>query len=291
MTSPSLCRRLRLAGLHRGNPPRRARHHRARNLHTLRLQTAFKLIMRLICRSFFALTFSAAILTGSGHGEPNPARMECTQRIGVSGSIDLRTLDGPLRDKLAPGQVVLSFDDGPAGKSTRAVLDVLDAHCTKAVFFLRGDAAAMATGLVSEIAARGHSVGSHGFDHDSLADMPLPRAVENINRGRMAVDVSLPSATVMFRYPFLARSARLDRSIESLGLISVDVDADGQDWTGNMPADRVARILNQLDSKDRKGVILLHDPFPKSAETTDLLLKELHKNGYTVLFLYAGDAR
>ena len=52
------------------------------------------------------------------------------------------------------------FDD-----STRRVLDLFDETGAKATFFVLGWAAEKAPGLIREIVARGHEVGSHGYAH------------------------------------------------------------------------------------------------------------------------------
>jgi len=51
------------------------------------------------------------------------------------------------------------------GDSTRACLDLFDAHDAKATFFTLGWVAERDPGLIREIVARGHELGSHGWDH------------------------------------------------------------------------------------------------------------------------------
>ncbi len=51
------------------------------------------------------------------------------------------------------------------GDSTRACLDLFDAHNAKATFFTLGWVAERDPELIREIVARGHELGSHGWDH------------------------------------------------------------------------------------------------------------------------------
>ena len=55
--------------------------------------------------------------------------------------------------------------------ATRRLLDLLDRHTTKATFFVLGWIAERVPDLVREIAARGHEVGSHGYDHRCLPEL------------------------------------------------------------------------------------------------------------------------
>ncbi|HYD15568.1 MAG TPA: polysaccharide deacetylase family protein, partial [Hyphomicrobium sp.] len=70
------------------------------------------------------------------------ATCDADKALGVSRVIDIDTSGGPMfgsatkREKepdfLAPGEVVLTFDDGPVPWVTQPILDLLDQYCTKA---------------------------------------------------------------------------------------------------------------------------------------------------------------
>src|SRR5262249_44490651 len=80
------------------------------------------------------------------------------------------TAIGPVR-RLAvpplgrPDHVALTFDDGPDPASTPAFLDLLAARRLHATFFLLGSMVARAPQLAAEIAAAGHEIAVHGWDH------------------------------------------------------------------------------------------------------------------------------
>jgi peptidoglycan/xylan/chitin deacetylase (PgdA/CDA1 family) len=65
--------------------------------------------------------------------------------------------------------VVLTFDDGPWPKNTPAVLAALAAHCTKAIFFPIGLHATYEPGILKQVAAAGHVIGSHTWCHQDLS--------------------------------------------------------------------------------------------------------------------------
>src|SRR5437773_11590455 len=80
---------------------------------------------------------------------------------------------GPLRRALfprlaglgRPDHVALTFDDGPDPASTPAFLELLAARRLHATFFLLGSMVARAPQLAAEIAAPGHEIAVHGWDH------------------------------------------------------------------------------------------------------------------------------
>lgn len=67
----------------------------------------------------------------------------------------------------APGQVVLTFDDGPQPAPTKKLLDELDRHGFKATFFVVGLWIRPDTyQLIQRMARSGHEIGTHTYSHD-----------------------------------------------------------------------------------------------------------------------------
>ena len=77
-------------------------------------------------------------------------------RSGIFGPVACR-VDGP--------GVLLTIDDGPHPEDTPAILDLLDEHQVKAVFFVIGDRVKEHPELAREIVARGHELGNHTMTH------------------------------------------------------------------------------------------------------------------------------
>src|SRR5262245_18560880 len=95
--------------------------------------------------------------------------------LGVSRVVEIDGSGGPRfgaphgdRDLLASREVVLTFDDGPMPRSTQPILAALAAQCTKATFFMIGEMAAEHPEVVREVAAQGHTIGTHTWSHLNL---------------------------------------------------------------------------------------------------------------------------
>ncbi|PIE22212.1 MAG: polysaccharide deacetylase family protein [Planctomycetota bacterium] len=65
---------------------------------------------------------------------------------------------------------------------TRLFLDLLDEYDAKASFFCLGWIAERLPDLIGEIAARGHEVASHGYDHECLPDLGPDGFREDLRR-------------------------------------------------------------------------------------------------------------
>ncbi len=239
-----------------------------------------------------SLVLSAIFLSACapGTGDINQARACEPGRIGIARTLDMQAVTGPVEALLAPGEVVLTFDDGPHRARTLPVLALLAEECTAATFFLQGNHAAASPDLVRLIRLNGHTIGGHGWAHKDLTDMPVESARKDILRGTAAINAGLDALkdnrrVGLFRFPYVATNPELDAVLEQENLIAVEVSVDGQDWTDNSPEARVELIMTGLATSDRKGVVLLHDPFVGSAETVTLLLARLKAEDYRVVAL------
>jgi peptidoglycan/xylan/chitin deacetylase (PgdA/CDA1 family) len=70
-------------------------------------------------------------------------------------------------DVFAPGEVALTFDDGPQPVATKQLLDVLDEHRYTATFFVVGLWVRAETyRLIQRMVKSGHEIGTHTYSHD-----------------------------------------------------------------------------------------------------------------------------
>ncbi len=155
------------------------------------------------------------------------------------------------------GEVALTFDDGPDSELTPRVLDLLDAHGAKASFFCIGERAAAQPGLVREIAARGHSVESHGQRHSAAFASYGPwRLMRDVEAAQDAIAGACGVAPRFFRAPFGTRNPMLDPTLSRLGLHYVSWTRRGYDTVDR----RAPRVLRRLTAGLRAGdILLLHD--------------------------------
>ncbi|BDU71458.1 polysaccharide deacetylase family protein [Mesoterricola silvestris] len=170
-------------------------------------------------------------------------------------------------------RVALSFDDGPDPEVTPAVLDLLDRHGLKAAFFLVAAKAEANPGLVREILARGHEIGSHSWHHFPMLMLRSRRVLrEEVGRAQEIFKGFgiLPRA---FRPPVGITSSRLWPVLLDHGMFCVNFSCRALDQ-GNR---RVPGLARRILGKVRPGdLILLHDVRP-SRSTLDRLLAEFEE--------------
>ena len=172
---------------------------------------------------------------------------------------------GPLRRALLPrlagggraDHVALTFDDGPDRASTPAFLEALDGLGWRATFFMLGCMVERDPGLAGEVAAAGHEVALHGYDHVShLRRAPGP-VEDDLRRGFDVVADATGHAPVWFRPPYGHLSGGTCRAARRLGLRTVLWTAWGRDWTATATAASVVGHVARAVGPG--GTVLLHD--------------------------------
>jgi peptidoglycan/xylan/chitin deacetylase (PgdA/CDA1 family) len=161
-----------------------------------------------------------------------------------------------------PDEIALTFDDGPNPAATPRLLEVLARHEVRATFFLIGDFVRMEPGLVREIVAAGHAVGSHTMTHPRLPFLSEPRMREEIGGAKAAIEDATGARVTLFRPPYGQRRPAVMRIARELGMATVMWNVMVGDWR-NVPAQTLVERMNaKVERNHARGTgsnIVLHD--------------------------------
>jgi peptidoglycan/xylan/chitin deacetylase (PgdA/CDA1 family) len=158
--------------------------------------------------------------------------------------------------------VALTFDDGPDPVSTPSFLGLLDRLGVRSTFFVLGRHLGD-RGLLREMAAAGHEIGVHGWDHRPVALHGPRRLRDGIRRTSELVEDATGHSVRWYRPPYGLLTTGALWSARSTGLATVLWSAWGRDWERRATATSVARLV---DHQLRPGgTVLLHDSDRTSA--------------------------
>lgn len=161
-----------------------------------------------------------------------------------------------------PGELALTFDDGPNPACTPRLLDLLARHELRATFFLLGCRAQAEPDLVRRIAAAGHLIGNHSWSHPNLALAGRKRIGEELARTSDVLEQLAGAPVKYFRPPFGARRPAVLRLARALGMVPVLWNAMTSDWSqpsAERIAERLAEKIDRLARQGRAANIVLHD--------------------------------
>lgn len=166
-----------------------------------------------------------------------------------------------------PPQLIFTFDDGPAGERTVKVLDLLDQHKIKAVFFVNGTRfagtgklAEREKGNVREELKRGHIVGNHTVHHYFLCGKVYSKIAEaEIEDNAKLIEATIGVRPPLYRTPFGAHCPTLTAVHTKIGVKHTGWDLDPQDWKLRDAKKIEATVIAQIKGMRGKNILLLHD--------------------------------
>lgn len=184
----------------------------------------------------------------------------------------------PVRAEGGEKYVALTFDDGPSGRFTRALLEGLEERDVYATFFLCGYRLEDSGELATTIRRQGHEIGLHGYSHASMADMTGAELDKEL-RDTLAL---LPAGCVvnLMRPPGGLADDDVMRAAGKMGLSMISWSVDPKDWATN---DRDLILRRLLENTGDGDVILLHDMSESSVEAALALIDRLTEQGYKFL--------
>jgi peptidoglycan-N-acetylglucosamine deacetylase len=174
--------------------------------------------------------------------------------------------------------IALSFDDGPAGKKTARMLDILKDNNVEAAFFCIGKNMPDNEDILKRIINEGHIIGNHSNTHNSLFDLYSPKKMLN--------ELELTSQTCQeitglyprfFRPPYGVTNPNLKKAVLKGGFISIGWSIRSYDTVIGNEERLLTRILARLKPG---AILLLHDTSDSTLKILPRLLKEIRNRGY-----------
>lgn len=195
---------------------------------------------------------------------------------------DIKPIDDGTNDKI----VLLTFDDGPKDEEmVSAMLDTLEKHKAKAIFFLNGDKIEDNPELLKQIYEEGHAIGNHAYEHLVLNKLSEQEIDQQIEKVQQLVEELIGERPCFFRPPHAAGNDYIKEKTAQEGMLYMTWSNGSLDWDRNhQTADAViANVMEQL----RPGSNILMHELPWTVEALDELLTKLEAEGYQFVNPYA----
>ncbi|MEK8127434.1 polysaccharide deacetylase family protein [Paenibacillus filicis] len=188
----------------------------------------------------------------------------------------------PIDPEKHPRKVVLlTFDDGPKDLDmNKALLDTLDKHKAKAIFFVNGYRVKQKPEIVKLLDERGQTIGNHSWDHIDLKKEGKEKVDQQLADVQKAVKEITGKAPAFFRPPFGSGSDIVRAKALEEHMLYMTWSNGSKDWemtTKKHSSDQV--IANVLDQLHAGSNILMHE-LPWTVEALDKLLTQLEDKGY-----------
>ena len=131
-----------------------------------------------------------------------------------------------------------------------------------------GENAATFPEIAREVAAAGHMIVNHTWNHDNLGRMKAAAVRDEISRATDAIHAATGERPSMFRAPYGVWSPAVFSYCARAGLTPLDWSVDPRDWS--RPG--VREIVRDIESDTRTGSIILeHDGGGNRSQTVAAL--------------------
>lgn len=182
--------------------------------------------------------------------------------------------------------VALTYDDGPDPKYTPVILDILKAHNARATFFVIGKRAESHPGILKRMAADGHEIGNHSYNHPNFNKLSHKNQVDEVTKTTKTIKRLTGQNPRLLRPPggYLSYDLVAITREKNMTISYWTYQQDSKDWRTGVKAATIARhVMKHV----RPGqIIILHDGCPNSAQTveaTNMILSRLQEEGYSFI--------
>jgi len=181
------------------------------------------------------------------------------------------------------GMVAFTFDDGPHPTYTPQILQVLEEEKVQATFFCIGRQAEQHPELIRAIAAKGHSIGNHTYQHTHrLGMMPAAKVQEEIRHGKRVIHAILGKTPRMFRPPFGVLNPKIAKAVAAERDVIIGWDLRSRDGVARSEKQILDRVVPRLK---HASLLLFHDTNEHTPGALRKVIQLCRKNGTEIVSL------
>ncbi|WP_371916561.1 polysaccharide deacetylase family protein [Paenibacillus odorifer] len=179
--------------------------------------------------------------------------------------------------------VLLTFDDGPKdAEMINPLMDVLDKHQAKAIFFVNGYRVKAHPELLELIHNRGGIIGNHSWDHIVLKDKSYTEVKKQIEDVQNAVKEIIGEAPQFFRPPHGAGGDVGKKISAENGMLYMTWSNGSLDWEmKEKETGKTDKLIKNVTDQLHSGSNILMHELPWTVEALDKLLTTLEGKGYS----------
>lgn len=200
---------------------------------------------------------------------PTPDPADAAQPPAPAGPVDCRKAKC----------IAVTFDDGPV-RQTAGVLDALKARGARATFFVLGSMARQRPALLRRMAAEGHAIGNHSWNHPQFFSMSSKAVRAQIRATDAVIRTATGREPVMMRPPFGEQNPRIRKAIRGFGEAVVLWNIDTEDWKYRDSARLTSYVAKHAR---RNAIVLMHDIRPTTRAAVPAIIAELQAKGYSLV--------
>ena len=173
--------------------------------------------------------------------------------------------------------VALTFDDGPFAPVGNQIMDCMAQYGGKATFYVVGNRCASYRDEMQRMAAEGHEIGNHTYEHKYLNKLNAEQIQYQINRGSEAIQAASGVAPATVRLPGGNKNATV---LENVNAPMIMWSIDTLDWKTKNTQSTIDKVLGSVKDGD---VVLMHELYAQTGEAAVQIIPALVERGYQLV--------
>ncbi len=227
--------------------------------------------------------------------EPEMSQNESTQSIGENGQPEETGQDNQQSEELTVPEetgntqsskrvidpnrpmVALTFDDGPFAPVGNQIMDCLAQYGGKATFYVVGDRCPSYRAEMQRMAAEGHEIGNHTYEHKYLHKLSAAEIQYQISKGSQIIQEVSGVAPTTVRLPGGNKNATVLANVNG-PIIMWSIDT--LDWKTRNTQSTVDKVLGNVKDGD---VVLMHELYKQTGDAAVQIIPKLVERGYQLV--------
>lgn len=171
-------------------------------------------------------------------------------------------------------KIALTFDCAWNADDIESICSALDRYNAKATFFAVGDWAEKYPEAVKTLAAHGHELGNHSYNHAHYKKLSKADMLADMDKCDTILEKLTGKKPVLFRAPYGEYNDDVITACDGSGRNYIQWSVDGIDYGDANAEDIYKRSTQKVENGD---IILLHNGTKHTAEILPKILEQLTK--------------
>ena len=181
--------------------------------------------------------------------------------------------------KTEENKVALTMNCAWSADDIDRILETLEKNEVKITFFIVGEWAEKYPEAVKKIYEAGHEIGTHSNTHPHVEQLSAEKNLEEIKLGVEKLQKITGEKTRLYRTPYGEYNDTVINKARENGYYTIQWNIDTLDYKGLTGDEMWGRIKEKLQ---KGSIILTHNGTEHTADSLDMLLKNIKTNGYQV---------
>lgn len=173
--------------------------------------------------------------------------------------------------------VALTFDDGPYAPVGNQIMDCLAIYGGKATFYVVGNRCAAYQAEMQRMAAEGHEIGNHTYEHRYLNKISADQIQYQVNKGSEAIQAASGVVPATMRLPGGNKNATVLANIQAPVIMW---SMDTLDWKTRNTQSTIDKVLGNVRDGD---IVLMHELYRQTGDAAVQIIPALVERGYQLV--------